>query len=693
MKITYQNEKLSTHIEGLDKILFGGVQLQNPEMESEGISGSRPLRIIICGELGTSKSLLGIQLLHGLTKSLYALKDGANEGEWSLYTPIIAIKEKTEKNVSDMLLDMLISKSCNQIVEDNIVNPDKWKNGSCFSSAIFNVNINDNHEDKEIYSYRHSPMYHNLDRYIAEGKIVYNNRTNALHLLYDSKLTNDVEKSLIAKRLYDDIAKYAQNIQTGDKNLNREFFPISFYSEGNTFLHTYFQTNGEDKIPCLLIFDKNSDAFVKFNHRALVIIQIMDEDILQSYDADLIIRLRNHTYKVNDYQCTQLSVIKSVMQTTARGWHQYKKQDYGFEVYPSTHLLLQRRRHMAKELLRTRFSILSETYAQYVYNASKYNTADLNGDGIFMLQDYEAKAEAREEEKWRDLVHSIGREECASSILREILIGKNSTNTYTEGHEGIVTAIIGEANTYKRFLTLGGTFSASCRGEHTLKILLDKEGDIMFRRIICPAMKFIRRDNNDCLSLYDNCKKCYGHIHFKEIRMGCISPDELFYYILKQIRLSRESKNSRQPHEIKRIIIDDLMKLDFCFPILRNDSLFLTTLISICKEEGIDLFILCDKSAELAYELRFQADNVICTERTSKDILLYIEKYSGYNDPSRIFGCRIANIEELFYCDRNKESSGLFLNDKQISGLSISTMSDYWVSNDTEKIANTIKRK
>lgn len=696
MKITYQNEKLSTHIEGLDKILFGGVQLQNPlenasENKSKDKSGcsckSKPLKIIICGELGTSKSLLGIQLLHGLIKSLYALE--SSKGEWELCDPVIQMKEGTENNFSDMLLDMLISKCCNQIVEGNIVDPEKWGNSSSFSSAIFDICQNSN----EQYKCKYFPIYHSLDRYIAEGKIIYNNRTNALHLMYGPRQTNDVGKNMIARRLYNDIRKYAGNIQTGDKELDRDFFPISFYFEEKDIPHACSKGEGEKKIPCLLIFEDNSKVLNELKIRSLIVIQIVDGDVPKSNDADLIIQLRKHTHKINDYQYFQLSVIKSVMQSTSYGWHQYKKQDYGFEVYPSTHLLLQRRRHMAKELLRTHFSILSETYAQYVYNASEHGRTDLEKDEILMLRDYELGEKEREEEKWRDLVNSIGREECASSILHEILIGSKRTDKGNSGNEGSVTAIIGEANTYKRYLTLAGTFSASCRGEQTLKILLDKDGDIMFRRIVCPAMKFIKGDKNDCISPYCNCRKCYSYIHFKEIRMGCISPEELFYYILKQIRLSRESRNSKYPHEIKRIIIDDLMKLDFCFPILRNDSLFLTTLISICKDEGIDLFILCDKSAQLVYELRFQADNVICTERTSEDILLYIEKYAGYNDPSRIFGCRIANIEELFYCDRDEDSSKFYLNSKQISGLSISTMNNYWVSNDTEKIVNAIKSK
>lgn len=35
MKISYNNEKLSTYIKGLDKILFGGIQLQDVSCEKK----------------------------------------------------------------------------------------------------------------------------------------------------------------------------------------------------------------------------------------------------------------------------------------------------------------------------------------------------------------------------------------------------------------------------------------------------------------------------------------------------------------------------------------------------------------------------------------------------------------------------------------------------------------------------------
>lgn len=54
----------------------------------------------------------------------------------------------------------------------------------------------------------------------------------------------------------------------------------------------------------------------------------------------------------------------------------------------------------------------------------------------------------------------------------------------------------------------------------------------------------------------------------------------------------------KQGSKIKRIIFDDLQKVDFCFPLLKNNDLFFAALKNFCQKKGVDLMILCDKKAE-----------------------------------------------------------------------------------------------
>nr|WP_302830184.1 hypothetical protein [uncultured Bacteroides sp.] len=680
--IIYNNQKIKTEINGFDELLFGGLHLQSTLQESKDSILQNPMTIIITGEKGTSKSLLSMQLLHGITKSLRELNassDTKNSIKIKLLSPVFYTNNKCINNVSDMLLDTVISKCINYIVENNAKGKREWM-GNKFCNTIFDT-------DKRCSSLPIDTSQ--LDYYLGEEVLVYNSHTNALHIALPSKaFYNKQDDYPIYHRRQDFIEKYCQD---GDLNLgevlSKEFFSIFIYSEKDEKKETVKKKIEEEykegekckdeeklKIPCLIIdkehFHKNKDEeedkklLEAKKKEAMVVIYVLEDEIdLNKYNADLIIEMRSHEDKDNEYLFHQLSIKKSVLQDTALGWHQYKKRDYGIEVYPSSHVLLQKRRHMPKGVLRSQLDILSDTYQYFV-------DENPNQNSMTTLLQFETNKNDRGQEKLENLYESFEnrkKRECATDILQNILIEPKKS-----GLRGQSTAIIGPANTYKRYLTLGSMFSASCRDEHTLNILLDKEDNIMFKRMICPATIF-----RESAALFNkrksSCIDCYKNIHFSNIRMGCISSDEFFFYLIKQIQISHDSTS-----QITRIVIDDLQKIDFCFPMIAKDSLFLTALISICKDYEIDLFILCDKSSHLVQALRAQADNVICTERKESEFNIYIERYTGYSTPSKIWKCSVNNIKELFYCDVDQTKKKYSLNEKTITNSNISSMDNYW---------------
>ena len=69
-------------------------------------------------------------------------------------------------------------------------------------------------------------------------------------------------------------------------------------------------------------------------------------------------------------------------------------------------------------------------------------------------------------------------------------------------------------------------------------------------------------------------------------------------------------------------------KVDYSFPLLKGNDLFLSAIKNYCQKKSIDLIILCDKNAGLAKCLRSLADNVICMERddTGQSLSIYVEK-------------------------------------------------------------------
>lgn len=660
MKIIYNSQKIRTEINGFDELLFGGLQLQTVTKDKDGTKVIKPLTIVIRGELGTSRALLAMQLLHGITKSLRALKTSDEEQSIEIGIPVFYTDNKSSINISDMLVDTVISKCIGRIVESNAKGENgKWK-GNQFCKTIFEIPQNIN-----------VPIdFQKLDDYIGQEIIEYNSRTNALHVALPSKafFRNAQNRLMSIPRRYDSLGEYCSGNDNPPflEELSEEFFKVHIWSSENRedkALVAYCTDCVDKYIPCIVLDKeyKKEDKYLIDNALVVIYMENCNTDI-ERYNADLIIEMRSHVDPDNEYVNHQLSIKKSALQDTAHGWHLYKKRDYGIEVYPSSHVLLQKRRHMPKGVLRAQLDILSETYQYFIDKKEDF-------DSRSALSEFIGKREDSRSDILNNLYKNFFRGDCSEDILQKILIGEDDSKCQ-------VTAIIGPANTYKRYLTLGGTFSASSKGKHTLNILLDKENDIMLQKMICPATIF-KNPNAIFQKRHTDCINCYKCIHFKEIRMGCISSDEFFYYLIQQLRVSNESVDKSR--RIKRIVIDDLQKIEFCFPMIRKDSLFLTGLISICKDYNVDLFILCDKSSEMVQALRAQADNVICTERTSEyDLDIYIERYSGPSSPSHIWACRITNIKELFYCDVEAGVKKYRLNEKSIKNFSVHTMEDYW---------------
>lgn len=702
MGINYNNEKISTDITGLDRLLFGGIQLQ--EMHScksnEPTSCEKELSVVIYGDNGTSKALFAMQLLHGLTKHLLKLPVISDNNGIMLGSPVFYSPKKYASNLSDMLLDTLISKCVNRIIEDNVKNEKKWC-GCKFSSAIFDVKSNDKILQLECSK---------LDQYIGEEVVIYNNRTNALHLTVAHhpsciKSSND-SSNLIARRYSNQIGEYSKSQLVKDLGeLKDEFFDISIYAKDNQLEKKHQEPLGSVYFPCVVIDgyinDDDRDWVERLRKKTLVTIYVVDTEAeSEKLNPDLLIEMRCHEDKVNRYMTYQLCIRKSVLQSTALGWHQYKKRDYGIEIYPSTHVTLQRRRHMPKALLRGYSDILSDTFQQYV----DQNYFGRNENVATAYSDYIRDKDNNHWKRLKRIYQTLQEDLHASGVLKEILIEPQFVETEEKEEEprGRVTAIIGESNTYKRYLSLGSTFSVACRKEHTLNVLLDQEYYTMRKRVVCPTWAFRSFFNRisckadkltDCRTCnkckLPNCHSCYSYIHFWDLRMGYITPDEFFYYLIRQINIFFE-KEPNGVNRLKRIVIDDIQKIDYSFPLLQGDKLFLTTLISICKDYEIDLFILCDKKASLVHELRSMADNVICAERKDKECRLYIERFGGYNAPSHIFGCRIENIEELFYCTIEEKRKLFHLNENRIDNIFVPNMDHFWVSNDTNKISNTL---
>lgn len=227
-----------------------------------------------------------------------------------------------------------------------------------------------------------------------------------------------------------------------------------------------------------------------------------------------------------------------------------------------------------------------------------------------------------------------------------------------QDQHGMVTAIVGGGNTYKRFLAIGSAYSAAVHDKDTLIILLNKEKQLIQKRMSCPARM-------SCKSHKEYCANCYRRFHLMNIYPEYITADEFMYMLNQHIKLSYGDGRYT-----KRIILDGLQTLDFSFPLLKKDVMFLPSIMHLCREKNISLYIICDKKAGSRDELVSMADNVVYTGKNEYGKpRIYISRCSGhYNPPSKLYCGEIKHISQMFECkEQFREADGTRTKELELS--------------------------
>lgn len=658
--------KLPTGIRGLDKVLYGGIDVNvlNPLYIGGDVVTRTPLVIVIKGsEDDNDKSVLAMQMLYGIAQSIEKIKDEyqAFDAGWNNQPAMYSTYYQTHK-LDDMFLDYFISFSLQEILrkkasKDASVNLSSniFTNLLFDSSNILCQGISTN------ANIPYTAVANTTDAMIGDGIIYYNRRTNSLHVKAD--LTADDNKyNQVYLRKFDSINEYSQMYSNKQQDaLFYKYTGLHFLPFSMTGNLTYSQltagiTTPRDLIAVDLSAYKNL-AETKMNgllnqlHDSKIVILVADSTAeIPENRVNLMIEL---SQKIDHkFVLKYLQITKSDSQDFAPGLHQYKKRDYGIEVYPRKELYLYERRYLQRALVYTHADAVTETYQQYMKLQKYYIDTPTT-----TYEDYEADIASEENKPFYAIYPKNYMEQMSIDLLNRVFIpinplrnllhkSKNETefieNEYMYGNAGFVTAVIGKANTYKRFLTFGGIFGSACAEDHTLIIMMNKEEMVTRRRLACPARPL-------CGDRDKACRSCYHYIHFMNICMGNITPEEFLYYLERQIEVTYDGD---QKKHIRRIVIDDLQILDFCFPRL-NDGLFLAALAELCREHDIILYILCDISGKMLPPLRALADNVIITQKDKKDghPLIFVEKFAGYtNTPSKMYCGKVKNVYKLFRC-------------------------------------------
>lgn len=658
--------KLPTGIRGLDKVLYGGIDAN--VLKALQIGGNNiprtPLVIVIKGsEDDNDKSMLAMQMLYGIAQSVENIKADYQHINSDWNKPVMYSTYYQTHKLDDMFLDYFISSSLQEILRKKA---SKDANVNLSSNIFTNLLFDSSNILCQGISTKANIPYtavaNTTDAMIGDGIIYYNRRTNSLHV--KANLTADDNKyNQVYLRKFDSINEYRQMYSNKQqdtlfyKYTGLHFLPFSMIGNLSYSQLTTSIANPKELIAVDLSAYKDL-AVTKINgllnllHDAKIVILVVDSTAeIPENRVNMMIEL---SQKVDNlFVLKYLQITKSDSQDFAPGLHQYKKRDYGIEVYPRKELYLYERRYLQRALVYTHADAVTETYQQYMRQQKYYQ-----GDDAVSYDDY--KEELKKNKPFFSLYPQNYMQQMSIDLLNKILIPVNPlrqqnkkskekddlmAEEYMYGNAGFVTAVVGKANTYKRFLTFGGIFGSACSKDHTLIVMMNKEESVTRRRLICPAKPWK-------VDKMDYCRECYGYIHFMNICMGNITPEEFLYYLEKQIEVPYDYESKKR---IRRIVIDDLQILDFCFPRLEKNGLFLAALAELCRVHDIILYFLCDTASELLPTLRALADNVIFTKKDeSGHPLIFVEKFAGYtNTPSKMYCGKVKNVNKLFRCVEN----------------------------------------
>lgn len=808
-------KKLKTGIKGLDALFHGGIQVESLT-NNKGRDDS--LVIVIKGERGTNKHLLAMQLMHGLSSSIFKrLKERDRIGIKS--TAAYYSINKPEHVLNDMYLDLLVAGWIDAMTyaikrrQTHIVDGDESKFyvslRDNYRRAALGFWFNANHEDKSYPSptfiRKDISRYYDMDyaTMLANNVINYNSRTNSIH--YRRILSGDSNNNLLFLRKYDTIADYIKDYDENNGDLHNyqeeseryvfdeELINVNFSFQSEQSQHFIGRNSQEAKSRFFSIlrkidedienreiylerekeFAKDNPEFEKllekapktspfihevavidgfshidtetlkklpYNHLhsqlrryARVSILVFDDRKDVDIDCDICIELKKSCDNAEEYTYHELQISKCMFQTYAFGWHQYKLRDEGVVIFPSIHLLLQKRHYLPNRVHELGSSILENTYEQYL--ESKLHNDTVNGKlkdirpgqmrdyaNEFYFEDYQDSQEDVIEDTLRwmtkeyiptgtleDQVNESRTEASGahnpqssynrlfSSAMFGFIEPKNESDQINRDDDchiiGVTnhypaTAVVGNPNSFKRKFILGHALHWAQKHEHVLFVLFDKNEEDLRKNMICPGIgsriefgqEYCKQeaDGKRC-DKFDRCVGCNTYLHFIGVRPGCISPEELLAALLDQIRIyCDEDPELGIERRRLHIVIDDFQRIDFCFPFIRSCTLFTDALINVCREHNVELSILCDKSGERAREICTLADNVLCVERDEDNIRslkVYIERHSDYTTPSAILKFVIKDIDKLFKCDKN----GLSIDfTSGIEAHILGSMKEYW---------------
>lgn len=646
----------------------------------------KPFTIVIRGGAGTESTLFGLQMLYGIALSL-------NEKEHlpifpKSISPTFLTSCHNPMDINKVVVDTYISSCILALTKKHIQKSYKESNLKTVTDIFFNTDkiVCTSYSTNQVPQLPIKDIKTQPDLLIAESVMYYHNRTGALHYRTSNNIADIT--NLVYWRAFDSLEEYFSLPNVNDilyrlfhtQILNLRVKKLPYVKIEDITLELAKQ----EKTELLALEIDNTKGYSYQQTGRLIetmkelatisLLIVDDETPIPANKSDILIDLYNKSQ--NGYILHYLNLTHNSHQDSVLGEHQYKKRDFGIEVFPSIHTYFKKKKNFHRSLLYTHSSIIEDTFPQYLSRKQQLEQDDATYD------DFITNREKYTLENLESLHPSDNVKLLSYDILKKIFfsskigIHQRKNSNFYMNESGLVTAVIGNGNTFKRYLTIGSAFSSAASNEDTLIIILNKEKHLIQKRMACPA-----RMQHNCYK--PHCVECYKHFHFMSIYPEYITRDE-FIYMFNQRVIQPYDKEAHR--KVKRVIIDDLQILDYSFPLLDGgDGDFLAAIMNICRDNNISLYILCDKNAKSRDCLKALADNVVCTEKTENGLpQIYVERCSGYyNPPSKMYCGIITRIEELFECNEKfiseKESKfELTISPVHIEDRTIPNIDEFW---------------
>lgn len=541
--------KVSTGIDGLDDLLYGGLRLKQ-QKENDKDDNANGIIIVVEGARGISKTMFAMQIMCGIQTNMERRTNGKP------YPSLFCSINKGKEELTNMLVGQYIESNIRKIRYDTgEVAPNWFEDNFILPSGVSEGDIRD---------------------FVRQGLIVYNHRTQSLHFVTSQGTDNNY--NLFAQKK-DNIDNIKNEVSNNDDNVFIEFdddndpscniLPLQKYQQviqklsdnTNSKLYSCVVVEGFVALLDSEIQNLNWNYLEKtLRRKSMVSILVLDERAKEvHHNADIIIDMRRNEYidKQSPYTFYELQISKSLSQITAYGWHIYKPNDVDIVVYPSLHRWLQQRHSTSTALLQLEINSMTDActaneYIRFLYEDDRNEQQEIirmqGGIGFSkrknQLSQYEAENNVIENHELFDWVQKKRSE-----------INYSETNIQ-KFYENIIT----KQNTH---------------GEEIVVLLFNKT-----KQYLKNTLSTLKSNKPDIAQQLDK-------IHTWEIKNGFIPAEEILYTLNQYVKYKRRLKINQAIH----FVIDDMRNTDMGYPLIKNNILFIPAMINYCKYNQINLDI------------------------------------------------------------------------------------------------------